>query len=71
MTTFQAIQFAAKVQIGTEIEMGRNCTLTVSEIGDKAFKGVLKIGGKLVDNQCFLSFETLTNPHYNQNLKVK
>jgi len=70
MTTAQQIQFAASVQIGTQIEMGNDSVLTVTEIGKHSFVGTLKVKGRQINDECLLTFQTISNPHYNKNLRI-
>jgi len=70
MTTAEQIQFAAKVQIGTKIEMGYNSTLTVKEILNLAFKGTLEVSGQKITDDCVLCYDMISNPHYNKHLRI-
>jgi len=72
MTTLEAIHFAARIQIGTEIRGYGNSILVVTEIKKNSFKGYSKYAfekfGKKTDTRLF--FDTLLNPHYNKNLAI-
>ena len=62
MTTLQAINFAARVQIGSII-VANGMEMRVESITNDAFKGQTIYKGK-DRGTTFLSFSTLTNPHY-------
>jgi hypothetical protein len=71
MTTLQAIQFAAKVQIASRIKAG-GMIMIVTEIKENEFKGISEYvklkNGK--DEPMSLRFEMLLNPHYNKNIEI-
>lgn len=71
MTTLQQIQFAAKIQIGTEIKGSCNMTLVVTRI-DKRIYGYSKEYFQKTGNkrEIILNFETIMNPHYNKDLSI-
>jgi hypothetical protein len=68
MTTLQAINFAARVQIGSLIKV-RGRILRVDEITDNAFVGQTIYKDK-ERGKTFLTFDMLLNPHYNKNIEI-
>ena len=72
MSTIEIIHFAARVRIGSEIEGSRGMVMVVESITEVGFKGYSKYAfdkfGK--KSTMYLSYETLLNPHYNQELKI-
>jgi hypothetical protein len=70
MTTSQQIQFAASVQVGMQIEMGNDSVLTVTKIGKHSFVGTLKVKCRQINDEYLLTFQTISNPHYNKHLRI-
>lgn len=72
MTTLQQIQFAAKVQIGTEIKGSNKMTLVVTKIGEKRFYGYSKeyFQKTGIEREITLEFATIMNHHYNKDLVI-
>lgn len=68
MTTLQAINFAARVQIGSLIK-ANGMVLRVDEITDNAFVGQTIYKDK-ERGKTFLTFDMLLNPHYNKNIEI-
>lgn len=71
MTPLQQLQFAAKIQIGSEIK-GYGMVLIVTKISDKYITGYSKeqfekTGKNVV---LILNYSTIMNPHYNKNLSI-
>lgn len=62
MTNSEAIFFAAKVTVGTLLK-ANNMIMRVDEIRKDSFAGQTIYKGK-ERGLTFLSFSTLTNPHY-------
>lgn len=72
MTPLEQIKFAAQIKIGSQIELYYKMTLVVTEITDKKIIGFAKerfdkTGKKEIIALCYA---TITNPHYNKNLKI-
>lgn len=71
MTTIEAITFAAQVVINSEIQMGDGSILIVERVTAKSWSGTLiNSNRRVLDSNTHLSFSTLTNPHYNKNIKL-
>jgi hypothetical protein len=71
MTTLQAIKFAAKIQVGTRIQGGKQI-MVVTEITDKYIKGYSEYA-KLKFNketEMILEYSRLTNPHYSDSFQI-
>jgi len=71
MTTIQALQFTASIQIGSRVQ-GRGQIMIVTKINEKGIFGnseyCLEKFNK--EQEISLSYETICNPHYNYYLKV-
>ena len=71
MTTLEAIKLAAKIQIGSRIQGGKQ-VMIVTEITSKCIKGYseyafLKYNTK---SEMCLSYENFLNPHYSNNYQI-
>jgi hypothetical protein len=70
MTTLEQIKFAAQIQVGTRIKAGKQI-MVVTEITAKRIKGYSEYAkSNGYESDMFLSFETITNPHYNKNFEI-
>jgi len=68
MTTLEAINFAAKVKVGTLIK-ANGLVMRVDEIKEDSFAGQTIYKGKEM-GKTFLSFATLLNPHYCEDIEI-
>jgi hypothetical protein len=72
MTTLEQLRFAAQIQVGTQIKGYGGQIMIVTEIGKKYITGYDKYCfekyGKI--SKTFLSYDTIMNPHYNNNLSI-
>jgi hypothetical protein len=72
MTTLEAVQFAAQIQVGTKIQGYGGQVMIVTEITKKYIKGISEYAKVKYnkESEMILSYETLLNPHYNKDLKI-
>ncbi len=68
MTTLEAINFAARITIGTIIE-SNGMKMRVDAIKKESFTGQTIYKGKEM-GLTVLSFKTLLNPHYCKTIKI-
>lgn len=68
MTNLQAINFAARVKVGTLIK-SNGMVLRVDEIKSDCFTGQSIYKEKEM-GLTYLSFETLLNPHYCKDIEI-
>ena len=68
MTNIEAVNFTARVTIGTKIK-ANNMILRVDEIKKDGFYGQTIYKGK-ERGETRLRFETLINPHYGKNIEI-
>jgi len=72
LTPLEIVKLAASIVIGSRVSGYAGQVLVVTEVTKHGFKGYseyrFETYGK--KGEVYLSYETLTNPHYNKNLKV-
>jgi hypothetical protein len=71
MTTLEAIKFAAKIQVGTRIQGGKQ-VMVVTQITDKYIKGYSEYAKQRfnTESEMILEYNMLTNPHYSKNYQI-